>query len=149
MEVESIKKQFQQKKIGEFKTGECVVAIRGYHGVQHVVVDMAKGNNNSNSACHVCAARFRCRRVAVKRMLNDMDTSVIAFHVSKIQANPYNIPMLEVYISNMLQDLNVTATDATRICLLGEILDIYGSSSIQEKRIIVNSYSNYLRRSEK
>lgn len=141
--------EFQQKKLGEFKTGECVVAIRGCHGVQHVMVDAAKGGNNSNSACHVCTARFRCRRVAVKRMLNGMDTSVIAFHVSKIQANPYNIPMLEAYISNMLQDLNVTAADATKICLLGEMFDTYGTSSIQEKRIIVNSYSDYLRRRSK
>lgn len=141
--------EFQQKKLGEFRRGECIVAIRGIYGVQHVMVDAVKRDNHSNSACHVCKVRFRCRQASVKQLLNGMDTSRIAFHVSKIQANPYNIPMLEVCIRNMLQDLNVTAADATKICLLGEILDTYGTSSIQEKRIIVNSYSEYLRRSKK
>lgn len=137
---------FQLKKLGEFKAGECVIAIRGYHGVRHVTVEAAGGDNGFNPACHICASRFRCRRHAVRRMLNNMDASVISFHVSKIQANPYNIPILENYIVSMLQALNVTAADATKICLLGEILAVYGSSSDQEKRIITNSYSNYLKR---
>lgn len=67
-----------------------------------------------------------------------MDSTRIAFHVSKIQAEPYNVALLERNITNMLRDLNVTASDATKLCLLGEILDTYGRSSLQEKRIIVN-----------
>ena len=71
-------------------------------------------------------------------MLAGMDSTRIAFHVSKIQAEPYNVALLERNITNMLRDLNVTASDATKICLLGEILDTYGRASLQEKRIIVN-----------
>ena len=137
---------FQMTKLGEFKPGECAVAVRGYQGVQYVRVEKAHESNSLNSSCHICAVRFRCRRVAVRQMLTEMDASLINFHISKIQANPYNIPLLERYISNMLQDLNVSASDSTKICLLGEILDNYGSSSDQERRIITNLYSNYLRR---
>lgn len=139
---------FQLKKLAEFRPGECVVAIRGQHGVQHAQVTAPAGEQELHSACHICTTRFRCRRNAVKSMLAGMDSTRIAFHVSKIQAEPYNVALLERNITNMLRDLNVTASDATKICLLGEILDTYGRSSLQEKRIIVNSYAKYLRRRE-
>ena len=139
---------FQLKKLAEFRPGECVVAIRGQHGVQHAQVTAPAGEQELHSACHICTTRFRCRRNAVKSMLAGMDSTRIAFHVSKIQAEPYNVALLERNITNMLRDLNVTASDATKICLLGEILDTYGRSSLQEKRIIVNSYAKYLKRRE-
>lgn len=129
---------FQLKKLAEFRPGECVVAIRGQHGVQHAQVTAPAGEQELHSACHICTTRFRCRRNAVKSMLAGMDSTRIAFHVSKIQAEPYNVALLERNITNMLRDLNVTASDATKICLLGKILDTYGRSSLQEKRIIVN-----------
>ena len=139
---------FQMKKLGEFQTGECVVAVRGRHGVQHVQVKAAGVDTIFHAACHICTARFRCRREAVRKILANMDEAKLAYHLAKIQAEPYNIPMLETFITNMFRDLNVTASAQTRLCLLGEILDVYGTSSMQEKRIIVNSYSNYLKRGE-
>ncbi|MCI5509607.1 MAG: ATP-binding protein [Eubacterium sp.] len=136
----------QMKRLGEFKIGECLISIRGYHGVQHTMVVPAKEDNSFNSSCHICASRFRCRKQAVKNMISSMDESLVAYHVSKIQSNPYNSQILEIYINNMLADLNVTATVATKVCLLGEILDVYSLSSEQEKRVITSSYSDYLRR---
>ena len=79
-------------------------------------------------------------------MLSGIDPAAAAFHVSKIQANPYHFSALESNITNMLQDLNITASSATKTCLLGEILDEYGMSSMQERRIITASYANYLKR---
>lgn len=116
--------------------------------MQHAQVTATAEEQELHLACHICTTRFRCRRNAVKSMLAGMDSTRIAFHVSKIQAEPYNVALLERNITNMLRDLNVTASDATKLCLLGEILDTYGRSSLQEKRIIVNSYAKYLRRRE-
>lgn len=138
--------EFQLKKMVEFKIGECVTSIRGYHGVQHAMVDKTEEKMNYNSACHICTSRFRCRKKEVRKMLSGIDPAAAAFHVSKIQANPYHFSALESNITNMLQDLNITASSATKTCLLGEILDEYGMSSMQERRIITASYANYLKR---
>lgn len=63
---------FQLKKLAEFRPGECVVAIRGQHGVQHAQVTAPAGEQELHSACHICTTRFRCRRNAVKSMLAGM-----------------------------------------------------------------------------
>ncbi len=138
--------KFQLKKLAEFKIGECAVSIRGCHGLQHAMVDQAEEKTNYNSACHVCTSRFRCRKQEVRKLLSGTDPAAAAFHVSRIQANPYQFSALESSIANMLQDLNITASNATKICLLGEILDEYGLSSMQERRIITTAYANNLRR---
>lgn len=137
---------FQLKKISEFKTGECIISLRGYHGVQHVQINKAMKTREYNSACHVCTCRFKCRKMAVKKMIQTMDSSSVSMHMSKIQSNPYNARVVENNISNMLKDLNVISADSTKICLLGELLDIYGHSSEQEKRTIVNSFVDFIRR---
>lgn len=136
---------YQIKKLSEFQTGECVIAIRGKHGVLHANVAAAESATDMNAACHVCLSRFRCRRAAVESMMETMDTSKITFYLAKIKANPYNIPALEKNISNLFMDLGVSATDATKICLLGAILKKY-EKSMQESRIITNSYAQYLKR---
>lgn len=138
--------EFQEKKLGEFRPGECIASIRGYQGVMHISVEANEETTPLNPACHICTARFRCRRASVAKMLEEMDISMLSFYISKIQADPYNIPVLESNISKMLRVLNITASNPTRICLLGELLNTYSSSSVQEKRIIVNSYSHFLRR---
>ena len=138
--------EIQLKKLSEFKTGECVISIRGHHGVQHTLVEPHKEERTLNCACHICTCSFRCRREAVKSILENINPDAVRYHISKIQANPYNIPLLEENISKMLLDLSINSTDATKVCLLGEILTEYGSSSYQENRIITTSYSNYLKR---
>ena len=47
-------------------------------------------------------------------------------HAAKITANPYNTPILARNITAMLMDLNISAGKATKICLLGEILQKSG-----------------------
>lgn len=138
--------EFQTKKLREFQAGECLAAVRGSHGVQHIMVDAAGAGKDFHAACTVCTNRFRCRRAAVQNLLEKVDARKAAFHISKIQANPYNIPQLEGNISNMLQDFRIAAADATKLCLLGEILQTYGTSSFQENRIIVTAYAGYLQR---
>ena len=138
----------QAKRLGEFEIGECLISIRGYYGVQHTKVVQMMEENTCNSSCHICASRFRCRNEAVRRMISSLDETQISYHVSKLQSNPYNTKVVETYINNMLEDLNIMASSVTKICLLGEILDKYSFASKQEKRVIVNSYSEYLRREQ-
>ncbi len=137
---------FQQRKLGEFGKGECVVSVRGRHGVQHVQVSPARESADFQPACHVCSSRFRCRRDGVRRMLEGADHARVAFHVSRIQAEPYNTSTLEANVTAMLRDMQITAGAATKLCLLGEILDGFSASPAGEKRVIVSSYANYLRR---
>ena len=137
---------FQLKKLGDFERGECIVAIRGHYGVQHVRVEAAREDQEYNAACILCTTRFRCRREAARRILHDMDDRRAAYHVSRIKADLYNPTKLEAHITDMLRDLNVIASDPTKTCLLGEVLDAYSSSSMKDKRVIVNTYSNYLKR---
>lgn len=139
--------EFQMKKLGEFQAGECVLVVRGQYGVQHVMVEAVKEERKRHSACHVCTSRFRCRREAVRKILYEMDAAVVSFHAAKIQSDPYDIPTLEKRIDCMLRELDIAAADATKLCLLGEMLATYGSVSEQEQRIIATAYSNYLKRS--
>ena len=140
---------FQLDKIGEFGKGECVISLMGHSGLQHVQVDKVELKNNKvNCACHVCKARFKCRKKAVDDMLKTLNQTNLALYISKIAANPYNTAQLKRNISNMLNGFNITAPDATKICLLGELLDKYSSMSTQEKRIVTTAYSNYLNRKE-
>ena len=75
-----------------------------------------------------------------------MDISVLEYYVSKITADPYNPAKLELNVKNMLYELNVIASNSTKLCFLGEALKRSGRSSVQENRIIVNTYSEYLKR---
>lgn len=138
--------ELQIKRLSEFEAGECVISLRGIHGVQHTMVEASKTTSDYNVSCHVCASRFRCRRMAVRKMMESMNPSLIKYHITKIQANPYNLALLETNITSMLKDLNVTASSSTKVCFLGEVINKYGTDSVQEGRIIVNSYSEYLRR---
>ena len=138
--------EFQRAKIRNFSSGECIISLRGHYGVQHVTISAVPKKSSCTAACLICTSRFRCRRSAVQRMLEKMDTSKVAFHVAKICSNPYNAELLAHNITFMLRDLNVTAADSTKCCLLGEILSRDVNISFQESRIIVNSYAEYLRR---
>ena len=138
---------FQIKKIGEFDPGECLISIRGKYGVQYAQVKQVHGiEGKYNAACSVCANRFRCKSAAVSHMMESMDRELIDFHVKKIVSNPYNPGTLERNITDMLKGLKVTASDGTKLCFVGGIMKRYSSSSLQEQRIITNSYYKYLRR---
>lgn len=137
---------FQIKKIGEFNHGECLVSIRGKYGVQHAQIKQIKGTEGKiNPACHICASRFRCKSAAVTQMIESMDEKLIDFHVKRIMSNPYNPGILERNITDMLKGLNVMASDGTKICFVGNIIQRYSNSSVQEKRIITNTYYRYLK----
>lgn len=138
---------FQIKKIGEFVHGECLISIRGKYSVQHAHIKQTKETEgNFNPACHICANRFRCKHAAVSQMIESMDEELLDFHVKKITSNPYNPGVLERNITDMLKGLNVMASDGTKICFVGKIIQQYSNSSEQEQRIIINTYYNYLKR---
>lgn len=139
--------ELQIKKVGEFAPGECLIYIRGKYGIQHAQIYHKKNNGTGlNTACQVCANRFRCKNGAVNSMLGVMDEELMVFHAKKIMSNPYNPGVLEINITEMLKALNVTATGGTKMCFLGELLRRYSDSSVQEQRVIVNSYNKFIRR---
>lgn len=137
---------FQIRRMYEFGKGECIIGIRGRYGVQHVMVDALPTEEVMNGACHICGCRFRCRKRAIQNMIRNIDAAKLRFHIFRICADPYNPQKLVLNINHMLKDLNISAADSTKICLLGEILKSYSMVSYQESRIIVNSYAEYLRR---
>lgn len=137
---------FQVQKLYEFEPGECIVTLGGHYGAQHTRVSALPVRSSSNAACLICASRFRCRKSAVQTMLNDMDEAKLQHHIAKIRSTPYNMEALARNITAMLADLNITASVPTKCCLLGEILANHSRASAQESRIIINLYSNYLRR---
>ena len=136
---------FQALKTQEFKPGECIIGIRGLHGLQHSEVEALQSHPVNNAACHICSSRFGCRKEAVRRMISGLDREKVRYHLAKVQSNPYNVAQLAFNIDGMLRALNITATASTKLCLLGEIL-AGGQLSFQDCRVITNSYSNYLRR---
>lgn len=135
---------FQIKRLSELKAGEGLIAIRGIHGVQHVIVDMIENAHKYNSSCHICSNRFRCKKTAVENMLNGMDLELIKYHVTKIMASPYNPRILESNITDMLRALNIVATSGTKLCFLGEVLNRYGDASLSEQRVITQTFTDYL-----
>lgn len=135
----------QKNRLGELGRGECLIGLRGVIGVQHTSAEALKVPERSNAACHICFSRFRCRAAAVEKLLQNMDTFQIRYHIAKVQANPYNSAVLARNIDQMLADLNVSAAIQTKCCLLGNMLQKYGNISFQEARVIVNSYVKYLR----
>ena len=137
---------FQKKKLKEFRTGECVISIRGEYGVDHCQVEPAKETALKNEACLICANRLRCASDAVYSMLENSEPSVISYHISRIVSEPYNPQMVAGNVNNMLRALNVNASDSFKLCLLGTILKRYGNDSVQTSRIIINQYRNYLKR---
>ena len=70
-----------------------------------------------------------------------MDKDVVG---SKVTANPYNISLLSANINHMLEDMHVTAAASTRLCLLGELLR-RANIPMNESRLIVNVYNNYMK----
>ena len=139
--------EFQIKKIYEFRQGECLISLRGKHGVQHCITKPVRTSRAiTNAACLVCPTRFSCKKDAVCQMIGEMDSSVVEYYVSRITADPYNPVKLESNVKNMLYELNVIASNSTKLCFLGEALKRYGKSSVQENRIIVNTYGEYLKR---
>lgn len=137
--------EFQIRKLREFSVGECVVSIRGCHGVQHCIIEPAEIESYRNASCHICPNRFRCISDVVNHMIENSDSSLVDYHVSKIISNPYNPAVLSQNIDNMLKNLNVIASDSTKVCFLGAVLFRYGNASEQDKRIITNTYYKYLK----
>lgn len=134
----------QAERIREFDKGICLVGIRGMYGVQHTKVEALPAGGKQNPACHICSGRFRCRKAAVLTLLQAMDEDQIRYHISRIQSDPYNPEVLAFNIERMLRDLNISAASVTKCCLLGVLLQKYGSISYQEERVILNSYKKFM-----
>ena len=135
---------FQVQKLYEFAPGECIVGISGHYGIQHMQVEPLPQTHLSNAACLLCGSRFRCRRSAVQTMIDGADQVKLRYHIAKIRSDPYNTALLSQHIADMLRDLNITASASTKCCFLGEVLS--GHLPVQECRIIIKSYSDFLRR---
>lgn len=134
----------QRRALRTFQTGECLLSLRGTTGVFHLQTDLIDLPQTYTAACLVCGNRFRCRKKAVETLLGAMDAGKVKYHLSKICANPYNLPVLADNIEQMLCDLSITAAASTRLCLLGKLL--------QEARVpmgtgrqIVTAYWNHLK----
>ncbi len=138
--------EFQCKKIKELSAGECVISLRGHRGVQHGKITPFVSDNDYSASCLLCKNRFRCKKVSVKAMIDGMDKAKADFHISKIISNPYNTEYLLQTIVFMLKDLNINASNSTKCCILGEMLKRSRRVSFNESRVIVNSFSEYLRR---
>ncbi len=136
---------FQIKKIREFVAGESVISLRGIHGVQHCIINPVEERSYKNASCHICPNRFKCIYTAVDHMIENADSSIIDYHVSKIISNPYNTAVLAKNIDSMMNNLNVIASNSTKICFLGAVLSGYGNASEQDNRIITNTYCKYLK----
>lgn len=138
--------EFQIGRISEFSSGECLISLRGNYGVQHCVIDPIQEQSYSNASCHICPNRFRCISNGVNQMLEEYEHSNIDYHISKIVSNPYNPAVLSQNIDNMLNSLNIIASDSTKICFLGAVLCKFGNASEQDNRIITNTYYKYIKR---
>ena len=136
---------FQMKKLSELDKGECVISMRGYPGVYHVMVTPAETRDVSNEACLICTRRFNCLKGQVSRVLEQVDPALISLCVSKVQSNPYNAELVEENLDRFLRALNIGAGNATKICLLGEMFSRYGSASSEVNRIVVNTFAKHLR----
>ena len=137
--------QLQIAKLYELGIGECVLGLRGVHGVQKVNVSLLKTEGHTNPACHVCPCRFSCRREEAISMLEGSDQIKLLLHLERIQSNPYDIRYLNTSIDAMTRDLDITGSDSLRLCFLGEALEKYGNLSYQDKRVIINSYHKLLK----
>ncbi len=137
---------FQMRKMLEFGVGECVLSLRGVHGLRHGIVDQVEAISAYNPSCHICGKRFSCISSGVENMLNTCPKPLLEYHIARIVGNPYQPALLKKNIDVMLRELNVVASSGTKLCFLGKLLRKYRRSSEQENRIITNTYRNYLRR---
>jgi len=138
--------EIQLKKLGELQRGECVISIRGNSGVYHVKVDPANTFSMTNPSCLICNCRYRCQKEQVKNLLERIDPSISEYYLARISVHLYNTEELEKDIRDMLKALRISARKDTKICLVGEILALKETLSEEDRRIIVNTYSNYLNR---
>lgn len=136
--------EVQRRELHTFGIGECLITVRGHRGVFHVQTDKVRQGDPFSAACMVCTCRFRCRKSAVQKLINDLPSELARYYLAKITANPYNVSFLSANIEHMLEDMHVTAAASTRLCLLGELLR-RANVPIQKSRLIVNTYNNYLK----
>lgn len=134
----------QRRALHGFRPGECLLTVRGDPGVFHVQAQKAAAPQSTTAACLVCGSRFRCRKNAVQSLLAPLDAGQMQYHLARIRADPYNIPVLAENIEQMLQQLRITAAAPTKLCLLGEMLARAGVP-LGESRQIVTAYHNQLK----
>ena len=134
----------QRRALHAFRPGECLMTVRGTHGVFHLQTEKPGTSGSFTAACLVCGSRFRCRKSAVQGLLAPLDAGQMQYHLARIRADPYNIPVLAENIEQMLQQLRITAAAPTKLCLLGEMLAGAGVP-LGESRQIVTAYHNHLK----
>ena len=134
----------QRRALHAFRPGECLMTVRGTHGVFHLQTEKPGTSGSFTAACLVCGSRFRCRKSAVQGLLAPLDAGQMQYHLARIRADPYNISVLAENIEQMLQQLRITAAAPTKLCLLGEMLAGAGVP-LGESRQIVTAYHNHLK----
>ena len=134
----------QRRALHAFRPGECLMTVRGTPGVFHLQTEKPGTSGSFTAACLVCGSRFRCRKSAVQGLLAPLDAGQMQYHLARIRADPYNIPVLAENIEQMLQQLRITAAAPTKLCLLGEMLAGAGVP-LGESRQIVTAYHNHLK----
>ena len=139
--------EVQQRELHRFTVGEALLSVRGYQGACHVRTDRLVHGTDIQPACMICAFRFRCRKDAVCGILQNLSPERIHYHMAKLTANPYNPSAVSANIECMLRDLNISASAATRLCLLGELLR-RSQVPVQKSRVIVSTYCRYLKEGE-
>lgn len=135
----------QTAMIKEFKPGTCLIGLRGIFGVQHASVNALPESASLNPACHICPCRFRCRKAAVSSLLENIDSTKAGYHVSNIKTCLYNPALLSKKVDEMLESLNISASNSTKTCLLGALIQQENNISFQQARIITTSYNNHLK----
>lgn len=134
----------QRRALHAFRPGECLMTVRGIPGVFHLQTEKPGTSGSFTAACLVCGSRFRCRKSAVQGLLAPLDAGQMQYHLARIRADPYNIPVLAENIEQMLQQLHITAAVPTKLCLLGEML-AGAEVPLSESRQIVTAYHNHLK----
>ncbi len=135
----------QTAMIKEFKPGTCLIGLRGIFGVQHASVNALSESASLNPACHICPCRFRCRKAAVSSLLENIDSTKAGYHVSNIKTCLYNPALLSKKVDEMLESLNISASNSTKTCLLGALIQQADDISFQQARIITTSYNMHLK----
>lgn len=134
----------QRSELHTFGIGDSIVTIRGHRGVFRLKTDKFTSESSISASCMVCSCRFRCRKTAVQKLIAELPPELTRYYMSKIIANPYNISLLSANINHMLEDMHVAAAASTKLCLLGELLR-RANIPMNESRLIVNAYNNYMK----
>lgn len=111
----------QRRAPARLPAGECLMTVRGIPGVFHLQTEKARHIRELYGGLPcvrqpVPLQEKSCRACWPRWMPEQMQ-----YHLARIRADPYNIPVLAEN-EQMLQQLHITAAVPLKLCLLGEML---------------------------